>query len=247
MTLGSNIQKIRKENQLSQEKFAEMFQVTRQTVSNWEREKSYPDLQTLILISDSFHVSLDVLLKEDMVMVKTIDNEVKSTRKYAKLLTVFAAVFALLIGSFGVYSAVYLHTKRKLEDNFQEQLKENEFYRNKSGYYSMKYKDNVTFGIPNQSMPGILDFTLHFHAEYLYCDIELEDRVIELQWIGQNDVFGSAVSKTEDKVIGSTEQLEEGEMADMKKLGEELGIPEDEIREIMESGNQLYQEFYLVE
>ena len=86
MTLGSNIQKIRKEASLSQEAFAEMFQVSRQTISNWENSKSYPDLETIIKISDSFHISLDVLLKEDLIMVKTFDHEVKSTRKYARAL-----------------------------------------------------------------------------------------------------------------------------------------------------------------
>ena len=61
MTLGSNIQKIRKEEHLSQEDFAEMFHVSRQTISNWENSKSYPDLETIIKISDSFQISLDIL------------------------------------------------------------------------------------------------------------------------------------------------------------------------------------------
>ena len=50
MQLGQTIQKIRKENHLTQEEFAEIFHVTRQTVSNWENEKSYPDLLTLVAI-----------------------------------------------------------------------------------------------------------------------------------------------------------------------------------------------------
>ena len=49
--------------------------VTRQTVSNWENEKSYPDLQILIDISNRFDISLDVLIKEDVKMVKTMDKE----------------------------------------------------------------------------------------------------------------------------------------------------------------------------
>ena len=49
MQLGQTIQKIRKENHLTQEEFAEIFHVTRQTVSNWENEKSYPDLLTKCL------------------------------------------------------------------------------------------------------------------------------------------------------------------------------------------------------
>ena len=96
MTLGKNIQKIRKEAHLSQESFAEMLHVSRQTISNWENSKSYPDLETIVKISDSFHISLDILLKEDLVMVKTFDSEVKSTRKYAKALTIIASTFALL-------------------------------------------------------------------------------------------------------------------------------------------------------
>lgn len=64
MEIGKQIQKIRKENNLSQEQFGKRFHVTRQTVSNWENEKSYPDLQTLISISDGFDISLDKLLKD---------------------------------------------------------------------------------------------------------------------------------------------------------------------------------------
>ena len=52
MKLGQTIQKIRNDNNLTQRDFAEFFHVTRQTVSNWENEKSYPDLLTLIEISN---------------------------------------------------------------------------------------------------------------------------------------------------------------------------------------------------
>lgn len=141
MTLGSNIQKIRKEAQLSQEEFAEIFHVSRQTISNWENAKSYPDLETIVKISDRFHISLDVLLKEDLIMVKTFDNEIKSTRKYARALIVISVVFALFIGSFVIYSFVYFSTKNRLEGNFAEQIEENNFYKNKDGYYSMDYAD----------------------------------------------------------------------------------------------------------
>lgn len=61
--------------QITQEEFGRLFHVTRQTVSNWENEKSYPDLQMLVDMSDQFGISLDVLLKEDSNMVKTIDKE----------------------------------------------------------------------------------------------------------------------------------------------------------------------------
>lgn len=54
-------------------------------IKYWENEKSYPDLQTFVDMSDQFGISLDVLLKEDSKMVKTIDKErMLSKIKHAK-------------------------------------------------------------------------------------------------------------------------------------------------------------------
>ena len=49
MNIGNQILNIRKEKQLTQEEFGRLFHVTRQTVSNWENGKSYPDLQILVI------------------------------------------------------------------------------------------------------------------------------------------------------------------------------------------------------
>ncbi len=75
MSIGNQISAIRNEQQLTQERFGELFHVTRQTVSTWENEKSYPDLQILIAMSNQFDVSLDTLLKGDSKMVEAIDKE----------------------------------------------------------------------------------------------------------------------------------------------------------------------------
>lgn len=79
MKVGESILKIRKEKQMTQEEFAKLFNVTRQTVSNWENDKSYPDLQTLVNISNKFDVSLDVLLKGDSEIVKNFDEQIKQS------------------------------------------------------------------------------------------------------------------------------------------------------------------------
>ena len=62
MELGKRITEIRKENNMTQEELAEKFHVTRQTISNWENGKSYPDIETLVHISNEFNVSLDMAL-----------------------------------------------------------------------------------------------------------------------------------------------------------------------------------------
>ena len=72
MEVGKNIIKIRKDNNLTQDDLANKYFVTRQTISNWENGKTYPDLETLVKISNDFNVSLDILLKEDNKMIKDI-------------------------------------------------------------------------------------------------------------------------------------------------------------------------------
>ena len=84
MKLGQTILDIRKERKMTQEEFAQIFNVTRQTVSNWEKEKNYPDLETLIFMSDEFNISLDVMLKENKKMVKKLNKEITFSKRFKK-------------------------------------------------------------------------------------------------------------------------------------------------------------------
>jgi len=70
MDMGNKIKEIRNEHGMSQEQLANELHVTRQTVSNWENNKNYPDFTTLVKISELFDVSLDVLIKDDNEYIK---------------------------------------------------------------------------------------------------------------------------------------------------------------------------------
>lgn len=70
MELGTQIRKYRNEKTLSQEALAEKVYVSRQTVSNWENDKSYPDVNSLVLLSEVFEISLDQLIKVQLRNVK---------------------------------------------------------------------------------------------------------------------------------------------------------------------------------
>ena len=59
--IGSKIKAARLEKKLTQEQVAEILGVSRQTISNWENEKSYPDIISVIKMSDCYEVSLDYL------------------------------------------------------------------------------------------------------------------------------------------------------------------------------------------
>ncbi|WP_417091424.1 helix-turn-helix transcriptional regulator, partial [Marvinbryantia sp.] len=66
MEIGTQIKKYRLASELSQEELAEKIYVTRQTISNWENGRNYPDVKSLLLLSSLFNISLDILVKGDI-------------------------------------------------------------------------------------------------------------------------------------------------------------------------------------
>ena len=90
MELGKHIKKYRQEKQLSQEELANRIYVTRQTVSNWENDKSYPDVNSLLLLSEIFQISLDRLIKGDIDTMKEVikKEEVTQLKCYGTIYTV---------------------------------------------------------------------------------------------------------------------------------------------------------------
>jgi len=69
LELYKQIKRYRTDMNLSQEELAEKIYVTRQTI-NWENDKSYPDIHSLLLLSSTFHISLDQLIKGDITTMK---------------------------------------------------------------------------------------------------------------------------------------------------------------------------------
>lgn len=98
MELHAQIKKYRTNMKLSQEELAEKVYVTRQTISNWETGKSYPDIHSLLLLSNLFGISLDQLIKGDIEIMR---EEIKEAdlREYNNLARVYGIWFILTIVS----------------------------------------------------------------------------------------------------------------------------------------------------
>ena len=109
MEIGAVIRKARTERKLTQEQAAEALGVSRQTVSNWETGRSFPDIISVLRMSDLYAVSLDALLKEE----NTVNNSyrdylaestdtVRSRERQAKLLLTLVnlGLWALGVGAF---------------------------------------------------------------------------------------------------------------------------------------------------
>lgn len=101
--LGEKILKMRKEHNLSQEQLAEKLNVSRQTISNWENGKFYPDIDGLVNLSKCFNVSLDNLLSNDdkvLDYLKESTDIVKSNRNVlnAIILNIVLIVVFVIMG-----------------------------------------------------------------------------------------------------------------------------------------------------
>ena len=80
MSLGKNIQYLRKQKRITQEQLAERMSVTRQTVSKWEADEIIPELNKLVVLSDLFSCKLDALVKEDMNTCDEVYSEITVKR-----------------------------------------------------------------------------------------------------------------------------------------------------------------------
>ena len=75
MELGKRIKTFREKINMSQEELADKVYTSRQTISNWENDKTYPDINSLKLLSNIFDVSLDNLIEWDIDIMKRKINE----------------------------------------------------------------------------------------------------------------------------------------------------------------------------
>lgn len=89
MNIGEQINNLRKQHGLSQDDFVNLFNVSRQTISNWENGKSYPDLEMIIKVSDYFKISIDELLKNDVQTVKKLIMKKRQKRSISHTIASF--------------------------------------------------------------------------------------------------------------------------------------------------------------
>lgn len=112
MEIGKQIKKHRMALGLSQDEFADKIFVTRQSVSNWENDKNYPDINSLVLMAEVFGISLDSLVKRDIeIMNEKIKKEdIEYLNKANRRLTLaFVWDFFMLVPMlklFGIWGAV---------------------------------------------------------------------------------------------------------------------------------------------
>ena len=101
MEISVWIKQVRTKMNMTQEDFAEELGVTRQTVSSWENGKSYPDILSIIKISNMSNISLDKMLKEDEKLVNNMKEQMDTVKSNKTV------IFTILLATI-VYAGIYL-------------------------------------------------------------------------------------------------------------------------------------------
>ena len=162
MKLGNRIKKFREKINMSQEELADKVYASRQTISNWENDKTYPDINSLKLLSNIFDVSLDNLIEGDIENMKKTINEsdrkgfVGLSRIYTiELIAMVISAYPLLkyAGVIGIaiwilftiitIISAFKIEKIKKEYNIQTYKEIVAFYNNKSLTRDEKIEENA--------------------------------------------------------------------------------------------------------
>lgn len=102
MSIGEKIKDSRNKKGITQQELARKLNLSRSAVSNWEVGRNYPDLDSIVLLSDILGLTLDELLREDHVMVKTVSQEQRKNGKRKRILQVLVPAFLISLVAIGL-------------------------------------------------------------------------------------------------------------------------------------------------
>lgn len=162
MELGNRIKKFREKINLSQEELADKIYTSRQTISNWENDKTYPDINSLKLLSNIFDVSLDNLIEGDIESMKkkVLETDIKEFKILSWIFTIemlvmilsayplmkFAGIFGIIIWILiAIITISTAFTIEKMKKNYDIQT-----YKEIIAFYEKKElshdEKNIEFG-----------------------------------------------------------------------------------------------------
>lgn len=98
MKIGDKLKEARLRKNMTQEEVAEKIFVSRQSISNWENNKTYPDIGNVIALSDLYEISLDKLLKGSDSFMKHLEESTDIVKSNKKLMAiVILALIAMIV------------------------------------------------------------------------------------------------------------------------------------------------------
>jgi len=102
LNIGKRLKDARIESGYTQEQVAEQLDVSRQTISSWENGRTFPDIVSVVSLSDIYDVSLDVLIKGDEKMLEHLEESTNIVKSNKKLLFAIIANILTAIAMIGL-------------------------------------------------------------------------------------------------------------------------------------------------
>ena len=97
MKFGEKLKDARLRKELTQEAVAKEIGVSRQSLSNWENDRTYPDLASVLKLSDLYGLSLDDLLRHDMELRRNMEQQRKRWENLGGVLHDFALLLVACV------------------------------------------------------------------------------------------------------------------------------------------------------
>lgn len=239
MRVGDEILKIRKAKGMTQEEFSKLFNVTRQTVSNWENKKSYPDLQTLVDISDKFDISLDVLLKGDNEILKNYSEQIKHSKILKNIIKCIGISVVLLIVLFITLVGVWRNAEKKELQHFKTGLQQQGFkFDEKLGYYCLE-DDNIIYNLANWTDLDLFDFNIDGVVDAEIEEQDISMRIVSKDWIVVKLIHGTNIE------VDKNGNIIKGSVADKDKILYEN--MKENINSMVKKGLEIYAAVYTEE
>ena len=180
MEIGKQIKLKRIELNMPQECLAQKINVGRSTISNWENERNYPDIQTIIQLSDVLEISLDQLLRGDVKIVDQLTQDTKIRKKQSRKIKLLYVIVVglLMISSVVWYKQIQYQqienpdtiVSAKIIDDQLEIVADLPFYRSLSSYMMENDSDDTII----MSVGDRIDWSMK-NTEYLIIDFSFWD------------------------------------------------------------------------
>lgn len=97
MNIGEKLKSARLSKEMTQEEVASCLYVSRQSISNWENNKTYPDIINVIALSDLYEISLDELLKGSDTYMKHLEESTDIVKSNKRLILIFSMAMVLMV------------------------------------------------------------------------------------------------------------------------------------------------------
>lgn len=97
MSFGGNLQYLRKAYDMTQEALAEQMEVSRQTVSRWESDSVFPEMDKVVRLCELFHVNMDDLLRGSVedACANDLDEYDRAYNRFSKLIALATGLVLL--------------------------------------------------------------------------------------------------------------------------------------------------------